>query len=658
MTFAGHRKIGAIAYLIAVFLSGPARAEDFLQTAETLWFDAGTAPKVSASIELRGMNVADMEALLANQPGLNSSVTHRMVDGKRNGIIVSFSGVDAGQLSKVEAAWAAMSKAGAKSVWSDQPPQVRMKIVPTAADPKAMQAMTANLRNAEHLRQIQDFGGSPRFAYNDRGSAEYDVMLNVQDGSLAKPIRQAMGVYQVSAKSGAVEHDRWVMSTTGVNEEMLPQLRKEFLARREGKKSQPVITRYLLGDPTDIWNEGTRFATLRPSYTGPLGVMRADQQGERPLVLRPGAAVWHSRVHHQNNIVGDVNPALINGDLSALLTSNKYFEALFFEKYLPGAMSRTEHFDKIVKETNLDPQNIDALLAVMAKRFPKGWVMKAVKESNTGTFIITDKLNIKKLVEDYRNSDFEAHYKKVLATSAGQDEDIITEKLQKHPQYLGWKIAQFLKDPRMVIAQERVDIKSEFRVEAIAGRVLGAKSTVDRYAHTWVKTEMQLPHTTPPETIARIEAYVQGLLDKLPPELRGTGFAFDIALLKDGSLTVIESNAGPESGYLIDYHFGVQALDLFLRDFEKLTKEQKVTAKGMDVKRMTEFLDRHLTEWNLDPKIHWPHAEIHRSYDGKRKNAVDIAYDRSTQPPSNYTARPGLPCNFKSMVTPLTASVR
>ncbi len=649
-------------FSLFIFLLGvqnTAIAADFLQTARTLWFDPATAPEVSATLELHGITQADAKFLIQKVVGGiineneisstgvgNVAVFPRMIDGKRSGIVVSFKRIGATAVPKMDSVWAELAKSGAGAEWKDHPAQAQITIKSdTSLTGESLAALKrafkANLTNPDHVGQIQDFGGTTKVGKNGAPYlGSFSLRLNVQEGSLSAPLAQAMGIYQASAKFGAIDHDHWVRSTTGVSVEMLSELRAEFLRRRRGQTTQPVITRYLLGDPENKFAAGTRWTVLRPAIPGVVGVMRADQQGERPLILRPGAVVWHARVHHQNNILGDINPALVNGDLTSLMTSNKWFEALWFNKYLPGAFSRTENLDDIVREKNLDTQNVDQVLAELGRRFPKGWVLKAVKESNTGKFIITDKLNVVKLIKEYRESDFEAFYSKSVIESAGQDEDILTERLQKHACYLGWKVALFLKDPRMVIAQERVNIVKEFRVEAISGRVLGSLSTLDRYAHGWVKSERQLPSTTDAETIARVEAYTQGLLDRLPPELRGTPFAFDVALLKEGSFIVIESNAGPESGYLADYLFSVRALDNLLRDYDKLSSAGKIVATGMGPGEMARHLDTLFREWKLDPTIHWPQAKVHRKWDGKRKHVVDINYERTTMPADFYKPQP------------------
>ncbi len=656
-------KAGLAGYLWVVLFIFPlvSKGADFLQTARTLWFDPATAPELSAEWDLRQITAPEALDLLKKSTGgkINGDtirggqagtirITPRMENEKRNGIVVTLVSINGHNLAAAELIWMKLVSAGAKTDWADHAANIRIKIQPDpswniARKAEVAHALEANLSYPPHLQQIHDFGGTTAVGVRNQPSAgEFKLQLNVQDGSLRVPLEQALGIYQVSAKSGAIDHDKWVRSTTGVDAEMLPQLRAEFIRKRRGETNQPVVVRYLLGDAENKYAPASAWSSEIGYHRAPIGAMRADQQGERPLILRPGAAVWHSRVHHQNNILGDVNPALVNGDLTDLLTSNKWFEALWFEKYLPGAMSRTEYLQDIVREKNIDPSNVDLVLAELGRRFPNGWVLKAVKESHTGRFVITDKLKIPALIKQYRESDFATFYDLAVIETAGQDEDNLPGKLQEHPAYLGWKLSKMLSDPRLVIAQERVEIVKEFRVEGISGQVLGSFSTVDRYGHKVWKTEQQLPSFTDPKIIAAVEVYTQGLLDRLPVELRGTPFAFDIALLKDGTHRVIESNAGPESGYFVDFRFSVKAMDHFLRNYNRLAKEGKIVTAGMDPKRMSEYINGLLSLWKLDPSVHWPHAVIHRTYDPKHPHTVELNFARSTMPESFYKLSPAL----------------
>jgi len=267
--------------------------------------------------------------------------------------------------------------------------------------------------------------------------------------------------------------------------------------------------------------------------------------------------------------------------------------------------------------------------------------------------VVTDKLDVAKLIAEYKKSDFDKFYKRALVEMAGQDEDNLNGRLQEHPAYLGWKLAKFLSDPENVIAQKRVDIVSEFRVEGISGKVMGNYTTVDRYGHKVWKTEQQLPTFTDPKIIKKIETYTQGLLDRLPPELRGTPFAFDIALLKDGSMTVIEGNAGPESGYFVDFRFSVKAMNNFLRQYPQLARDGKIVTSGMSPKQMHDYLNNLFQEWKINPETHWPHLKINRHWDPAHPHTVDSRFELSTQPPEFYRVPSITPaiCPFPRLVT-------
>ncbi len=632
--------------VLALLVAFPARAEDFLQTAQTLWFDGKAVPPATISMNLKGISAAaGLEVLRASLGGVVRGDTltgtslgtiqlrPRLVNGERDGVEWTLSSPSAEGIASLDRAWNLLAGQGARGERPDQPPRVRVQI--SNVSPAVEKQLASNLSYPDHLQQMRDFGGVPNGGGMTASPSPGTIELNLQDG-LSAPVRQAIGIFQITTKEGAIDHDRWVQSATGMDREQLPQLREQFRQKRNEDRAQPIVVRYLLGDPENKRNADSPWHGEIKYHQPPIGAMRADQQGETPLILRPGAIVWHPRVHHQQNVLGDMNPALINGDLAELLTSNKWFEALWFNKHLPGAMSRTEHLGTIFREGEIDPKNVEAVLSELNRRFPTGWVLKAVKESHSSKLIVTDKLDVKKLIADYRASDFDTFRQRALVELAGQDEDNLTARLQEHPAYLGWRLAHFLSEPNNVIAQARVEIDKEFRVEGIAGRVLGKFSTVDRYGHKVWKTEQQQPTFTDPKIIEQVEKYTQALLDRLPPELRGTPFAFDIALLKDGSFTVIESNAGPESGYFSDFRYSVGALSDFLRHFDKLKKEGKVADRGMSPARMNAYLNGLLTEWKLDPEAMWPHLEVHRTFDPAHPHTVEARYDRTTQPPAFY----------------------
>ncbi len=655
------QSIGVLA--LTLFCTSSAYGEDFLQTAQTLWYDGSAVPPTTLKMNLRGISAANgLNVLRAAIGGKLEGDTitgsklgtirlvPRLIEGRRDGVEFTVETPTSQGIARLDEAWTALSKNGARGERNDQPPKVRVQF--NGGDVSTSFHINANMLRADHVKQMRDFGGMSNgggvTAVPELGTIE----LNLQDGSLVAPVKQAIGVYQISRKEGAIDHDRWVQSSTGLDREMLPALRKQFVDLRNGDRTQTIAVRYLLGDPEHKRDKASPWHDEIAYHQPPIGAMRADQQGETPLILRPGAAVWHPRVHHQNNILGDANPALINGELAELLTSNKWFEALWFEKHLPGAMSRTEHLKEIYNQSQVKPDDVGSVLSELNRRFPKGWVLKALKESHTGRFVVTDKLEVAKLIGDYRNSDFDQFYQRALIELAGQDEDNMNDRLQQHPAYLGWKLAKFLSDPDNVIAQERVDIVSEFRVEGISGKVLGNYSTVDRYGHKVWNTEQQLPTFTDPKIIKAVEAYTQGLLDRLPPKLRGTPFAFDIALLKDGSFTVIEGNAGPESGYFVDFRFSVKAMNHFLRQYQQLARDGKIVSTGMSPKQMHDYLNGLFRQWNIDPETNWPHLKVNREWDPAHPHTVESRFERTTQSPEFYRVagdiRPAI-CPFPSM---------
>jgi hypothetical protein len=108
--------------------------------------------------------------------------------------------------------------------------------------------------------------------------------------------------------------------------------------------------------------------------------------------------------------------------------------------------------------------------------------------------------------------------------------------------------------------------------------------------------------------IERVEKYVQKqIVDRLPPHLRGTPFAFDIALKKDGSYGMVESNPGSNSNFLYeeDWKPSVKALTEALDEYPERVKKGKVKP-GLNEREQLAFLKDKFSAWGVSIKDQYP----------------------------------------------------
>jgi hypothetical protein len=392
-------------------------------------------------------------------------------------------------------------------------------------------------------------------------------------------------------------HDDFVSAISGLRAKTIREL--EAREQKGSSVSNPVIFRYYLDDREK--EDPNDFEELK-TYQGDaiVSVIPGNTFGQSPLLIPGESVVFHGRAFHDASVLGKYNPGLINSNIATALSYNKYVESLFWEEYAPGAMPETRLLAHLTGEN----PDVYALAAKLKSIFPGGWVLKGVNESSSGLKIVTDKIDLVKEWETYKNGDFEnfkaATYKKM----AGFDEDNIYETLQTHEGYFGWRINQYLENPDNAIVQKKLSIVTEFRVDGISGRVLGNGSTLDR--HNWTKESMGLPfEVSPPALIKRVEAFTQEIMNGLPPELREMNFAFDIAQLSDGNFAMIEGNAGSECGYIANYGVSVKALNVFLREYPRLVREGKLRGTGLGIEDQMKFLAHKFKAWNIDPKVHY-----------------------------------------------------
>lgn len=372
---------------------------------------------------------------------------------------------------------------------------------------------------------------------------------------------------------------------------------------------QPWIVRTMLydgkTDPYDpkVSREEVYFKRIYGVRNSTLVFVNGQEIPETPLILGGESVVFHNIPSLGKIFRGKYNPGLSNQFIGEFI-EHKYHEALFWSQYAPGAMAKTKTLAEFVSASTSGAD----LQKSLDETFPEGWVIKGAFESATQEqFIITDRHNIEEQLSLYSESfeDFQALREKAIAEAAGNNPDLQARMTREHPAFFGWRLKRYMKFPENAIVQSRLDIKSEYRVEAIGGQVIGGDSTIPRYQYDIPASE----DWRDAEEIKKVEAFVRQTLEKLPLKLRATPFAFDIAVLQDGSLRLIESNPLSNSGFLAFDKRGVKALNKFLIRFPEMLEKGEVSEGYTPVEQklfIETFNWRHGLNLSLDvPQDHF-----------------------------------------------------
>lgn len=415
------------------------------------------------------------------------------------------------------------------------------------------------------------------------------------DFDVVTPVKRSLGMLSATDTFGTFKHNILLEEITSLDRRTLQAIRNALKSR-----DPPLIFRYMLADPYSIDLEDyEEIAEIYREQNTVMGYLPEDYHGQKPLLIPGESVVFHRRPHHRFSVLGKYNPGLINHNIAQAL-ENKYVEFRFWEDNVPGCMPRTTLLSNIISESN-DPLEV---VRKLDAQFPDGWVMKGVWDLATEQSLVTDKLDLAEEIKKYRASNFDKYYRKMSRRLAGEDPEELIDALKKHRGYMGWKISTFLEEPAEVIVQQKVKIAREFRVEVIAGHVLANGSTLDRYAYQFEEAGRTDFKYSSPEVIRKIENHAQSIVDQLPPHLRGTPFAMDIALLEDGGLIMIESNAGGNSGFLALEDDSIEALNDFLRRYPQLQQEGKIPL-GLTPQQQMTYLKEKLHQWNVDISVQY-----------------------------------------------------
>lgn len=442
--------------------------------------------------------------------------------------------------------------------------------------------------------------------YDETGWAKARPLVEFREWNndfvVSSPVRQALGLMSAVKKYGYFDHDQLVSQLTGVDVKALVQLRKNINTSK--MSGDPVNFRYYFADPDNL-NLPAWSRNQKAYGDEALGYLNPSQYGQKALHIDGESVVLHRTPFHDKTVYGKFNPNLTNRFIRQVL-ENKYAEFKFFNDYAPGSIPNTELLSDHFKE-GMNYENFEANLR---SRFPEGYIIKGVWDLGSEKSIITDSIKIAEAINKYQESDFDEYAAKLRADKSlvNSAPDYIIDRYKNHPNYLGWKLSQLLNHPEQSIVQAKVNIDRELRIEIIGGKVIGGETTIDRYQYLALATKKgrdnyrPIPH----EVIIEAEEYAQNIIDQLPTEFKSTPFSVDVALLKNGRFTLIESNPGGNSNFLYEERpESIKALTEYLKVYYQREMKGEVP-KGLNEKEQMTYLKRKFKEWKINSKIQFP----------------------------------------------------
>ncbi len=419
-------------------------------------------------------------------------------------------------------------------------------------------------------------------------------------------VRSAVGVVERSREVGAFSFEAVLAAEHGLKAGDV----KRLLSISDAD-SKPFVVSQVLGDRSDL--VASEQADLKAvdevrSSRNLLIEVPMNSSIDKPFVVPGESVVWHRLGSTSQSVVGKYNPALVNANVGTIL-ENKFVEAKFWEKYAPGAMPKTTLLSEIVTPKRA----VDEVLSTLNAQYPKGWVIKGTYDNNTDAkYLITNDTDIKGELAKFEASkeEFLDYLAKMKNEFEHTDPDLFNEKLKARSEYNGWRINRILKKPFRGMVQERLDLDVEYRVEVIAGKVLGRESTVPRYYYGDGSDHLPDNYWSQDKNLGRVEKYAQSVVDQLPEHLKGMTFAMDVVILKDGTLKLIETNPQGNSGFLFLDHRAHKLLEEFLLSYPQALKSGEISLGMSEGDQMRYLRDLLQGDLKLDLEEQFPHLKF------------------------------------------------
>eukprot|EP01080_Neovahlkampfia_damariscottae_P011250 gene11250-4069_t len=331
-----------------------------------------------------------------------------------------------------------------------------------------------------------------------------------------------------------------------------------------------------------------------------LGYIESNVFGHAPLIIPGDAVIWHQRAEHRFNLLAKYNPSLINMNIIHFL-ENKWFEYKFWEEYCPKFLPKTKLLLDVLPEgiSRVDvPPEI--FVKIANEHFPNGWIIKGVWDYNGINHIITNKLDIVKLHQEYKNSTFDSFMNEIKTTLQGCEpiEDINLEA-KSHPNFVGWKIGHLLKNAASTFIQEFKPLQRENRIECSSGECpLDCMDSDDSYDDSTSKTF---------ETKKKINNFFMTCINSLPENLRGIPLTSDAAILKSDSqsFVTIETNPGGNGFGIHNDKLIAKCHNNVLRKFPNKYKfDRTLVTRGIEsLEKQMIFLHQKIEQWNINMEI-------------------------------------------------------
>jgi len=270
-----------------------------------------------------------------------------------------------------------------------------------------------------------------------------------------------------------------------------------------------------------------------------------------------------------DHIIGDLNLHNVLKDASDRM-AGKVDEVKILNRHAPGVMPPTKFVNDLLRKNpalarsrtrtrklieslattadlRKELENYVALFyGVVGAEFPEGSFFKLEGEFKTGdadTLLTSFSTQPNDLVDPFLRS-----YAQLRGRAAAKEITVedLTESLDGHANRKIDLLGRLLYSPAEVLVQRKIDLDHtplgypyEIRIDVLGGIPL--RPTM---RHSW--------EYLPPELGEAARKFLQEqVLNKLPGDLRRSAAGYDLMVLKDGSFTVVESNAGPMSGTIM-----------------------------------------------------------------------------------------------------------